>query len=240
MLANRTDRRPTADTNRLVWSATLLAAVIVALVVVIAGAGPAASATHSTRDGHTIVLNAAGHRVRSVAPLDGSPLSREAFVSSDVHAAVLGIEKGESVRATLEVGYQIGYPVSIAPDGVTVTAHTPQLKLTSGVNAKLAPNVTISGTGGGSIGELGGKLEAEATIIPSADVEFKVGAGKIAGVKLAEIALTRPTADIVLSGIELSVSNALGTVNVRPYAKISVTTDTGVYVYSTYGTIKKL
>ncbi|WP_168699462.1 MspA family porin [Gordonia paraffinivorans] len=222
------------------WSATLLAAVIVALVVVIAGVGPAASATHSTRDGHTIVLNAAGHRVRSVAPLDGSPLSREAFVSSDVHAAVLGIEKGESVRATLEVGYQIGYPVSIAPDGVTVTAHTPQLKLTSGVNAKLAPNVTISGTGGGSIGEVGGKLEAEATIIPSADVEFKVGAGKIAGVKLAEIALTRPTADIVLSGIELSVSNALGAVNVRPYAKISVTTDTGVYVYSTYGTIKKL
>ncbi|WP_168700709.1 MspA family porin [Gordonia paraffinivorans] len=221
------------------WSATLLAAVIVALVVVIAGAGPAASATHSTRDGHTIVLNAAGHRVRSVAPLDGSPLSREAFVSSDVHAAVLGIEKGESVRATLEVGYQIGYPVSIAPDGVTVTAHTPQLKLTSGVNAKLAPNVTISGTGGGSIGEVGGKLEAEATIIPSADVEFKVGAGKIAGVKLAEIALTRPTADIVLSGIELSVSNALGAVNVRPYDKISVTTDTGVYVYSTYGTIKK-
>ncbi|WP_168705541.1 MspA family porin [Gordonia paraffinivorans] len=221
------------------WSATLLAAVIVALVVVIAGAGPAASATHSTRDGHTIVLNAAGHRARSVAPLDGSPLSREAFVSSDVHAAVLGIEKGESVRATLEVGYQVGYPVSIAPDGVTVTAHTPQLKLTSGVNAKLAPNVTISGTGGGSIGEVGGKLEAEATIIPSADVEFKVGAGKIAGVKLAEIALTRPTADIVLSGIELSVSNALGAVNVRPYAKISVTTDTGVYVYSTYGTIKK-
>lgn len=91
---------------------------IAVLAVVIAGAGPAASATHSTRDGHTIVLNAAGHRVRSVAPLDGSPLSREGF--------------------------------------------------------------------------------------------------------------------------ELSVSNALGAVSVRPYAKISVTTDTGVYVYSTYGTIKKL
>lgn len=86
---------------------------IAVLAVVIAGAGPAASATYSTRDGHTIVLNAAGHRVRSVAPL-----SRE--------------------------------------------------------------------------------------------------------------------------GIELSVSNALGAVSVRPYAKISVTTDTGVYVYSTYGTIKKL
>ena len=72
-------------------------------------------------------------------------------------------------------------------------------------------------------------------MIPSADLEFEVGAGKITTVTLAEIALTKPVADIVLSGVELNVSNALGPISVRPFAKISVTTETGVYVYYAHG-----
>ncbi|MGK2383083.1 MspA family porin [Gordonia tangerina] len=148
---------------------------------------------------------------------------------------------GKTVRATVEVGYKIGYPVSVAPNGVKVTAHTPELKLSSGVNAKLAPNVTIGGTGGGgSIGEIGADLGAEATVIPSADLEFEVGAGKITTVTLAEIALTKPVADIVLSGVELNVSNALGPISVRPFAKISVTTETGVYVYYAHGRTSRI
>ncbi|RPA65700.1 porin [Gordonia oryzae] len=203
------------------------------------GAGDAAATTHPTRDGHTIYLDTYSARATAIGSVDA--LSREALLSADVHAAVRGIKDGEAVRATLEVGYQIGYPLSFAPSGVKVTAHTPELKLNAGVNAKIAPTVNISsGGGGGSIGEVGGELGAEATVIPSADLEFEVGAGKVTTVTLAEIALTRPTADIVLSDIQLSMSNAIGAVQVRPYAKISVTTDTGIYVFTQYGRQKAI
>ncbi|WP_341258411.1 MspA family porin [Gordonia malaquae] len=203
-------------------------------------AGPADARTHHTREGVDITLTASKLRAKKIPALDSSPFSGEALLSSDVHAAVRNID-GKTVRATVEVGYQIGYPVSVAPNGVKVTAHTPELKLTGGLNAKLAPNVTISGSGGGgSIGEIGAELGAEATVIPSADLEFEVGAGKITTVTLAEIALTQPVADIVLSGIELNVTNALGPISVRPYAKISVTTDTGVYVYYDHGPTSRI
>ncbi|WP_341258434.1 MspA family porin [Gordonia malaquae] len=203
-------------------------------------AGPADARTHHTREGVDITLTASKLRAKKIPALDSSPFSGEALLSSDVHAAVRNID-GKTVRATVEVGYQIGYPVSVAPNGVKVTAHTPELKLSGGLNAKLAPNVTISGSGGGgSIGEIGAELGAEATVIPSADLEFEVGAGKITTVTLAEIALTQPTADVVLSGIELNITNALGPISVRPYAKISVTTDTGVYVYYDHGPTSRI
>ncbi|WP_341257933.1 MspA family porin [Gordonia malaquae] len=222
--------------------ATPLALAIIATFALASSllAGPADARTHHTREGVDITLTASKLRAKKIPALDSSPFSGEALLSSDVHAAVRNID-GKTVRATVEVGYQIGYPVSVAPNGVKVTAHTPELKLTGGLNAKLAPNVTISGSGGGgSIGEIGAELGAEATVIPSADLEFEVGAGKITTVTLAEIALTQPTADIVLSGIELNITNALGPISVRPYAKISVTTDTGVYVYYDHGPTSRI
>ncbi|WOC12337.1 hypothetical protein [Gordonia sp. MP11Mi] len=51
-------------------------------------------------------------------------------------------------------------------------------------------------------------------MIAAADLQFEVGAGKITTVTLADIALTQPVADIVLSGIELNVSNAVGPISV--------------------------
>ncbi|UVF80026.1 MspA family porin [Gordonia mangrovi] len=199
-----------------------------------AGGGVATATAHPTRDGHTIYLDAYSIRATPIGSVDA--LSREAMLSADVHAAIRGITVGESVRATLEVGYQIGYPVSVAPTGVQVTAHTPELTLNAGVNAKINPNVQISGSGGGgSVGELGAQAGAEATVIPAADLVFQVGAGRVQTVTLAEISMTAPTSDIVLSGIQLSMSNAFGPVQVRPYAKISVATDTGIYVYTEYG-----
>ena len=224
------------------FTGVFAAAFVTALTVLgalIAGSGVASATAHPTRDGHTIYLNAYSVKATPIGSVDA--FSREALLSADVHAAVRGIKDGEAVQATLEVGYQIGYPVSFAPTGVKVTAHTPELKLNAGVNAKIAPTVNISSSGGGgSIGEIGAEAGAEATVIPSADLEFEVGAGKVTTVTLAEIALTRPTADIVLSGIQLSMSNALGAVQVRPYAKISVTTDTGIYVFTEYGVQKAI
>ena len=216
---------------------TTLVALTVAALTAFASllAGGADARTHHTREGVDITLDAGDLRVRKVPALDSSPLSGEALLSSNVHAALKGID-GKTVRATLEVGYKIGYPVSVAPSGVKVTAHTPSLTLSGGVNAKIAPEATVSGTGGGlSVGEIGPEIGAEATVIPAADLEFEIAAGKITTVSLAEIALTKPVADIVLSGVELNVSNALGPISVRPFAKISVTTETGVYVYYDYG-----
>ncbi|MCK0439283.1 MspA family porin [Gordonia alkaliphila] len=202
--------------------------------------GPAGAKTHQTREGLAIALSAVQQSASAVSPLDSSPLSGQALLSSNVHAAIGNID-GKNVRATLEVGYKIGYPVSVAPNGVKVTAHTPELKLTGGVNAKVAPEVTISGSGGGAkFGDLGAQAGVEANVIPSADLEFEIQAGKIATVTLAEVALTQPVADIVLSGVELNVTNALGPISARPFAKISVTTDTGVYVYYDHGSAVRL
>ena len=221
---------------------SLVLAVVLAALTALATitAGVSDARTYQTREGVKITLNASELKAKKVAPLDGSPFSGEAFLSSDVHAALKGIE-GKKVRATVEVGYQIGYPVSVAPKGVKITAHTPELKLTGGVNAKIAPEITIDGTGGGGTpGEIGAELGAEATVIPAADLEFEVGAGKITTVTLAEIALTKPVADVVLSGVELNISNAVGPISVRPFAKISVTTDTGVYVYYDRGPVSRI
>lgn len=224
-------------TNRLTAFIAVLAAFFAtaALLPATASAG-----THHTREGVDITLSTSQQSVKKIPPLDGAPTSSEALLSSNVHAALTGI-KGKKVKATLEVGYQIGYPVSIAPSGVKVTAHTPDLKLSAGVNAKIKPDITIDGSGGGgSIGEIGGELGAESTIIPAADFEFEVAAGKITTVPLAKIALVKPTADIVLSGVELHATNALGPVSVRPFTKISVTTESGVYVYYAYGRTSRI
>ncbi|GAC57944.1 porin MspA [Gordonia hirsuta DSM 44140 = NBRC 16056] len=219
---------------------TVLAAVVGVLSLSGLFAGPAQAAVHQTREGLAIELTAAQQSVRKIAPLDSSLTSGEALVSSNVHAAVKNIGD-KKVRATLELGYQVGYPVSVAPTGVKITAHTPELKLTSGVNAKFKPEANISGTGGGGeVGEVGASLGAEATVIPSADLEFEVGAGKITTVTLAEIALTKPVADIVLSGVNLNVTNALGPISVRPFAKISVSSESGVYVYYAYGATTRI
>ncbi|MFC0314687.1 MspA family porin [Gordonia phosphorivorans] len=214
---------------------TVLAAIIGVLSLAGLTAGPAAAATHQTREGLVIELSAAQQSVRKIAPLDSSLTSGEALLSSAVRAGIEGIGD-KKVKATLELGYQVGYPVQVAPNGVKVTAHTPELKLSGGLNAKVAPDVSISGSGGGAaLGDIGAELGAEATVIPSADLEFEVGAGKITTVTLAEIAMTKPVADIVLSGVNLNVTNALGPISVRPFAKISVTSETGVYVYYAYG-----
>lgn len=219
--------------------------VAVATVVALAGpvAGTAAAATHSTREGLTIELTANRSSVRSIAPLDGMPLSKQARLSSDVHAAVQGVGD-KKVEATVEVGYQIGYPVALAPDGVDVTLHTPELTLSSGINAKLGATVGIGADGAPGeveIGpEIGAELGAEATVIPSADLEFAVKPGGISTVSVAEFAMTKPVADTVLSGVDLHVTNALGPVSVRPYAKITVTSEEGVYVYHTYGKITRI
>ena len=52
--------------------------------------------------------------------------------------------------------------------------------------------------------------------------------------------LVQPTANIVLSGVELHATNAVGPVSVRPFAKVTATTENGVYVYYAYGKTSRI
>lgn len=210
----------------------LIAAVLAAASLL---AGPAGAETHSTREGLTIDLTASKLSVEKIAPLDSSPLSAQARLSSNVHAALKGVD-GKKVKATVEVGYKVGYPVS-APGKATITTHTPDLSLTGGVKLGLKPGADATGI---SIGDAGVDLGASSTVIPASDIQFEVAAGKIEKVSLAKFALTKPVADVVLSGIEMEVTGAIGPVSVRPFAQITVTTESGVYVYSSYGNTARI
>ncbi|GAB09043.1 porin MspA [Gordonia araii NBRC 100433] len=148
-------------------------------------------------------------------------------------ARVTGLDE-KGVSATLTLGYQFGYPVAIAPDGVDITMHTPDLKVIGGIAAKVSPEIggeigappSASGKIGG---EFGPELGAEATIIPSTDVSFRVAPGKIQEVEALKVTMTNPRFAIDWDGIHLAVYNAVGPVTVRPFARILVTTKAGVY-----------
>ncbi|WP_280985269.1 MspA family porin [Gordonia effusa] len=182
-----------------------------------------------------IAVNASKSRVFRVAPMGAPLLNHAGQMALDVRAGISNIRADQIVSAKLEVGYVVGYTANLAPSGAKVTANTPELKVNGGVNAKLNPTVNISSTGGGgSIGEVGGQAGVEATIVPSSTVEFDVEPGREKMVTVAEVSLTRPRAEITVTGIRISVTGAPGTTGAQAYARITVYTDTGSYVLTSY------
>ena len=158
------------------------------------------------------------------------PLSREGYVSMHVAAKILGGIPGEKVHAKLTVGYSIGYPVSLFPDGVDVTLTTPSVQLTGQVDASINPQITLSPSGGGgSVGQIGGQLGAQVTVIPPQQAQFKVAPGGIKDIDVTDFSLTSQQAEVMFTGGHIALSTALGPVMVRPFAKLSVITSVGVY-----------
>ncbi len=49
--------------------------------------------------------------------------------------------------ATFEAGYQIGYPVLFAPDGIDVELKTPDLSVNAGVNVSVGPSIQVGPMG---------------------------------------------------------------------------------------------
>ena len=117
-----------------------------------------------TIDGKTLVLTVVSSQVRrSAHGLD--PFSREGYVSTRVAGRLLGFQTGEYARATLKIGYSVGYPVTLFPDGVDVTLSTPSVQITGQVDASINPQITISPSGGGGgIGQIGGQLGAQVNL----------------------------------------------------------------------------
>lgn len=191
--------------------------------------------TVTTIDGLTITLQVAEQGSGSIPSVD--LLSREGLVNTHLIAHIEGLGARTDVSAKLSTGYTVGYPIQVAPNGVSVSVTTPQVAVSGGVNATLNPQVNISGGGAAvSIGSTGAQAGAQASLIPETTATFDVGAGGSHDVSVAETWLTSPSAELYLGGTHVVVSNAFGPVVVRPYATLTVTTANGVYDLPVYGT----
>ncbi|WP_169456816.1 MspA family porin [Corynebacterium terpenotabidum] len=188
----------------------------------------------TTIDGLTITLQVVGQGSGTMPSVD--PLSREELVNTHLIARIDGLGDRTDVSAKLSTGYTVGYPIQLAPNGVSVSVTTPQLTVSGGINAALNPQITVSGTGGGgSIGSVGVEAGAPATVIPETTATFDVGAGGTHDLPIAETWLSSLLAEVYLGGTHVAVSNAFGPVTIRPYATLTVTTANGVYDLPVYG-----
>jgi hypothetical protein len=191
--------------------------------------GKPVTRTVKSVDGKTFQLIVYSSRVRpSVHQID--PFSREGYYSTRVAAKIKGLKAGDTVRAKLSVGYAVGYPISFSPEGVKVTMNTPSMTLTGQASASLNPNIQISGGGGGgSIGSVTGDLGAQATVIPSHQVSYTIAPGAVKDVPVTEFNMTSDKAEVMLTDGHMSFTGAMGPVMMRPWARLSIETSTGVY-----------
>lgn len=222
----------------LVWVAAALATTLFTL----AGTGSAAAGVDASRfldtpDGLHIEVRESDTSIQSVPPLDSSPLSREAFIDGGHVGEISGPAGAVITGASFEAGYQIGYPVLFAPDGIDVEMKTPDLSVNAGVNASVGPSIQVGpmGPSGGGSFTLGANAGATSTLIPAQSLKFKVKYGDIRDVPLAQVQLGSPVAYAGFGGVHLKVAGALGPVTVRPYTRMSMTTATGQYSVVTCG-----
>ncbi|WP_195111126.1 MspA family porin [Nocardia transvalensis] len=181
----------------------------------------------STLDGFQLMVTEANTSSRSVPPLDGNPLSREAFLSSVAIGQVDGPVGATVSGATLDVGFEVGVPWSL--QNIAVDVYTPSVGVNGGVSAGVSVPLTIGPTGP-SIGispQVGANAGVTATILPSQEAVFTVTPGGIEEKSLATLNLTNPLVYLDLSNVHMSVKGALGQVNLRLYVKLTVATSAG-------------
>ncbi|WP_433660505.1 MspA family porin [Nocardia sp. CA-128927] len=196
-----------------------------------------------TLDGYAFMIIEANTGANVTPPLDQNPFSKEAFLSGIGIGQVDGPKRGKIVSAVLEVGYEIGYPVALAPNGITATLNSPSVAVTGNAKPKVAGTTSSqsqsqqseseseSQSGGQSETplnfELGGEFGALATVLPSQQTSFQVGHGGIVATTLATVALTQPMAYADLSNTHLTVTGAFGPVTVRTFVKFTLVTRAG-------------
>ncbi|WP_069161382.1 MspA family porin [Nocardia altamirensis] len=189
-----------------------------------------------TLDGYAIMTTEANTSARTIPPLDGSPFSREAFLNGVGIGQVDGPAGANVGGAFMEVGYEVGYPVAFAPNGITVTLNSPSVSVTGAVrpeiSAGVTPQLNIAPVPGAQVefplsAKLGAELGAQATILPSQQLSFQVGHGGITETTLAKFTLTRPFAYADLSNTHLTVTGALGPVTIRTFVKFTLITAAG-------------
>jgi len=213
----------------------------IAALAMVMGNGTASAGV----DNSSSVIDARGNRIevvqgdtqyQVVPPLDGVPTSVEFFHNGYAGVAITGPNAEEFEGTQLTVGYQIGYPVSLA--GATIVLNSPALGFAIG-----SSNGIDIGFGG--MGEFlglnlnaGTNAELAGDIIPSQELDIDLEPGGITTVPLLEGQEFDGSAAVVrMQGVHGSISGAIGPVTIRPYAM--AVTENGDTVM-TYGVPQKL
>ncbi|ADG76945.1 MspA OS=Tsukamurella paurometabola (strain ATCC 8368 / DSM / CCUG 35730 / CIP 100753 / JCM 10117/ KCTC 9821 / NBRC 16120 / NCIMB 702349 / NCTC 13040) OX=521096 GN=Tpau_0299 PE=4 SV=1 [Tsukamurella paurometabola] len=158
-----------------------------------AGAVQERMVTKTTPTGVVMKVGLRSPRVESYPPLDSSPFSREAFLSMRGSAILTGQKDAiKSSRTKLDMGYQIGYPMSVAKDGAKIGIVTPNLTVNAGVkpeagvgaNAGVTPKFGVNGSATGGGGTSGGNGSGTVGGNVGADVPLGVNASSKVGAEL--------------------------------------------------------
>lgn len=219
------------------------------VVGLVLGTGTASAAVDSSNsvvdaDGNLIVVTLSDTFINGVAPLDGSPLTREWFANGKASYEVTG-PTADDFEGTLKIGYQIGYPLSLG-GGVTVEWASPSadLGISSGNESSVTGTFPLDGTPP-SVGPLTGTgtstsgLDIGVQLIPQATGTIALENGPGVTQSESAYAVLNDSADITTSegdaagtsgsiqiaNLHGTATQVLGNVSVRPY--VSLTSSTG-------------
>ncbi|CAH0269244.1 MspA family porin [Rhodococcoides fascians] len=245
-------------------SMSVAVAASASVVGLVLGTGTASAAVDSSNsvvdaDGNTITVTLSDTFINGVAPLDGSPLTREWFANGKASYDVQG-PSADDFEGTLKIGYQIGYPMSLG-GGVTVSWASPTAKL--GIGSSNTSTVTGTSTAGQllspgglgafvagaaieGVGESTSGLDVGVDLLPQATgtIALTNGPGVVqsesayavkndsADITSAEGDAAGTSGSIQVANLHGTATEILGNVTIRPYVSLtSATGDTAI----TYG-----
>ncbi|MFB8008309.1 MspA family porin [Nocardia sp. NPDC056000] len=151
--------------------------------------------------------------LKVVPPLDGSPLSRAAYLSG---IAIGQVDLPAGVQAkdvSLEVGFAVAYPWELT--SATVTVNTPSLSIVPSIGVGL-------GAGGPSLNP---SIGMAVDVIPSHSLALAIEPGTVTETSLAKFPMTTPVSSIDLENTRVSVSGAIGQVNLQVFVRLTVITE---------------
>lgn len=238
-------------------SISVAVAASASVVGLVLGTGTASAAVDSSNsivdaDGNTVTVTLSDTFINGVAPLDGSPLTREWFANGRASWDVQG-PSADDFEGTIKIGYQIGYPMSL-DGGIDVewASPTASLGISSGNSSTVTGTIPFDGSGldlGDGIeleGTSGSGLDIGVDLIPQATGFINLGTGP--GVVQSESAVAvvgeeadltssegdaaGTTGSIQIANLHGTATKILGNVTIRPY--VSLTSATGD-VAVTYG-----
>ena len=185
----------------------------------VAGPGTAAAATFpdhhmskTTADGWRVTAIKADEKVRSVAPLNQSPWTREGFLSLRGEGRITGAGRTPVSAGTITTGFQIGCNTDVT-SGIT-------LGITAGPTAQMSiswpPALIVGAQANGNI---------STTLKPGTIANIPFGTKKLAG----------PSAGLTVDGVHVKVDGCLGPVAVRAYTTLAISTPTNDNTINVYG-----
>lgn len=202
-------------------SAVTAAVAAAVMVGVFAGAGASGAAPNTfadqqvsktTADGWTVTAIKADEKVRSVAPLNQSPWTREGFLSLRGEGRITGAGRTAVSAGTINAGFQIGCNTDVT-SGLT-------LGVTAGPTAQMSiswpPALIVGAQASGNI---------STTLKPGTIADIPFGTKKLAG----------PSAGLTVDGVHVKVDGCLGPVAVRSYVTVAISTPTNDNTINVYG-----